>query len=166
VAVVTCDNSFTLYLNGKEIASGKEWKKPKLVDLKSHLVKGENVIAVAAVNEAAFPDKKTSDKSELQNNPAGFLFYARVRHQRTEAQVLIERVWDVVSDSSWLCTGAKFADWEKPDFNPDDWMPVAELGNISVQPWQLEKRFMAALSGAAQHNRTRASLVASVAASA
>jgi hypothetical protein len=161
VAVVTCDNRFTLYLNGKEIASGKDWKKPKMVDLKSHLVKGENLIAAMAVNESASPDKKTNDKNELEDNPAGFLFYARVRSQRNEEKVLVERVWDVVSDSSWICTGAKFADWEKVDFTPEGWIPAAELGKISVQPWQLEKRFMAALSGAAQYNRTRASLVAS-----
>ena len=161
VAVVACDNSFTLYLNGKEIASGKDWKKPKVVDLKPHLVKGQNLIAAMAVNESASSDKKANDKNEPEDNPAGFLFYARLRSQRTEGKALIERVWDVVSDSSWLCTGAKFADWEKFDFMAEDWIPAVELGNISVQPWQLERGFMAALSGAALYNRTRASLVAS-----
>src|SRR6185295_18640063 len=52
VAAVACDNSFTLYVNGNRVGTGKDYTKPTIVDMRGQLKKGENVIAVAAVNTA------------------------------------------------------------------------------------------------------------------
>src|SRR2546430_1787473 len=75
VAVATCDNSFKLFINGKEVTSNSDYNKPKLVDIRSHLVKGRNLFAVQGVNAAA----KSDDKSTDQSNPAGLILYARIR---------------------------------------------------------------------------------------
>ena len=48
---ITCDNSFVLFINGKEVGRGNEWKDGKVFNVKDHLVRGKNVIAVRATNE-------------------------------------------------------------------------------------------------------------------
>src|SRR5207237_459255 len=46
VAVATCDNSFKLFVNGKETGSGNDHAQPRLLNLKPHLAKGKNLIAI------------------------------------------------------------------------------------------------------------------------
>ncbi|MEK6258421.1 MAG: c-type cytochrome [Planctomycetota bacterium] len=46
----TCDDSMKLFLNGKEIASGDNWKEPVQVDIKGMLKPGENVIEAEVAN--------------------------------------------------------------------------------------------------------------------
>ena len=40
----TCDNSMTLYVNGKKVASSSNWESPVEVDVKQHLTNGENTM--------------------------------------------------------------------------------------------------------------------------
>ena len=49
--MMTCDNGFTLILNGKEIAKSSVWQKPAKMDLSKKLKKGKNVFEVKADNE-------------------------------------------------------------------------------------------------------------------
>jgi hypothetical protein len=182
--VVSCDNSFKLYINGKEAASGRDHTKPNLVDIRSHLTKGRNVIALAAVNDQGAPGKKDAD----QSNPAGLLLYARVRHERATfptaassanrrpkaasatvpvkgedfdgaTRIPVETVLDFASDVSWLCSTEKVDDWNKASFLSEGWKPACELGNIDMGPWNLEQKFSQALSAAPLYGRVRASLV-------
>jgi hypothetical protein len=46
--MATCDNAFTMKVNGKEVAASKEWTKPVYRDITQFLLKGENVIEVDA----------------------------------------------------------------------------------------------------------------------
>jgi hypothetical protein len=78
VAVVTCDTASHFTLTAKRSPQAKNGRNSKVVDLKSHLVKGENLLAAMAVNESAPPDKKTNDKTNSRITPGLFLFYARV----------------------------------------------------------------------------------------
>lgn len=66
-AVVTCDNSYVLYLNGREIQSGDDWTQPAGVALRGLLKKGENTIVIVATNAGNQP------------NPAGLFFEARMQ---------------------------------------------------------------------------------------
>ena len=45
---ITCDNAFVLKLNGKRVASSKDWQKPVYLDVADHLHVGENRIEVDA----------------------------------------------------------------------------------------------------------------------
>lgn len=47
----SCDNSFSIELNGKTIAESGEWTKPILVDVTKALEAGQNVFTVRATNE-------------------------------------------------------------------------------------------------------------------
>jgi putative heme-binding domain-containing protein len=46
---VTCDNTFTLFVNGKQVAAGTEWQQPVEVDVK--LADGSNTLDAEVTNE-------------------------------------------------------------------------------------------------------------------
>jgi hypothetical protein len=48
---ITCDNAYTLFVNGKEIGSGASWERVQQYDLGKTLVAGSNVIAIKVYNE-------------------------------------------------------------------------------------------------------------------
>ena len=178
--VASCDNSFTLYINGQKAASGNDWNKLEAIDVLKLLVKGKNILAVKAVNSPVESKDKgeKSKTAEPQANPAGFLLQARVRH-RPQPEVRAglstnapakpyrpgsrpdgkEAVMDFATDSSWLCTTNHFEHWEKPDFKVEDWSPAIELGEASMEPWKLAKKVNATLASASQYGHIRAALV-------
>lgn len=47
----TCDNVFTLRLNGKKVAASSEWQTPVEVDVSKYLKDGENVLEAVVENE-------------------------------------------------------------------------------------------------------------------
>ncbi|HXT39353.1 MAG TPA: DUF1549 domain-containing protein, partial [Candidatus Angelobacter sp.] len=155
VAVVTCDNSFKLFINGREAASGNDHNKLKLVDLRSHLVRGSNLFAVQAVNDPGGPDNKSAD----QSNPAGLILYARIRGEQTTAGKAGEVIMDFSTDKTWLWSADHAEGWEKPGFAARDWKTAAELGNVDMAPWHLGSRFAAVMSAAALRGQVRAALV-------
>ncbi len=123
--IVTCDNSFELYVNGKKTGSGKDHGKPAVIDARKFLRAGINLIAVAARNWPGAPDKQDAD----QANPAGLWFYARIRDGST--------TMDFASDSSWLWTVDAPEGWFKPEFAAAQWNRAAELGESNINPWKL-----------------------------
>lgn len=66
-AVMTCDNGFVLYVNGREVERSDDWTQPKAVSLRPHLRKGDNTILVVASNAGGSP------------NPAAFIFQAELK---------------------------------------------------------------------------------------
>ena len=54
--VITCDNGFELYVNGKKIGSGDNWADPKSFDLSSALLKGTNQVVVVGSNAGSSPN--------------------------------------------------------------------------------------------------------------
>ena len=55
-AVVSCDNSYTLFVNGKKIHSGENWESPDLVSLTGALRKGQNEIRIIGKNGGNGPN--------------------------------------------------------------------------------------------------------------
>ena len=86
-AVLTCDNGFELYVNGRLAATGDDWMTPQAVVLTDLLKKGANRIEVIAANAGSKP------------NAAGFLFEARVVGADGATRT-------VASDASWEWTAA------------------------------------------------------------
>jgi hypothetical protein len=155
VAVVSCDNSFKLFVNGKEAGAGKDHTQPKLINLKPHLVKGKNLIAVEAVNGRGKPDDKSAD----QANPAGLILYARIRQEPRAGGRRSEAVLDTATDHTWRWSATKADGWQKPEFAANDWQPAVELGNVEMAPWHLGSKFGAVISEAALRGQVRAALV-------
>jgi hypothetical protein len=64
VAVVTCENEYSLYVNGRLVLNGDGWQRVGSVTLHDKFKSGNNQIAVIAKNQGS------------QSNPVGLLFQA------------------------------------------------------------------------------------------
>jgi len=125
VVTVTCDNGYTLYVNGKMASKGKDWSNPQTVDVRSLLVKGKNVLAVSATNEG---------------DAAGFCLRLVLKAGGKESSI--------VSDDSWKCALEGGDRWQEPGFDDKSWQAVGLLGKMGVQPWG--QIFNVAVAGGAQ----------------
>ncbi len=156
-AVVLCDNSFTLYVNGRKVGSGSDFKDPSLFDLRSFLKVGANIFAVDAVNN--LPDNTAPTTAEAPagtENPGGFLFYARLRQNDNDTKGR----YDFASDESWICTATLLTGWEAPGYATDSWKPASALGDLGMVPWRASKPVIAARLAGLYPGSVRASLVA------
>jgi len=159
-AAVICDNSFTLYLNGRKVGSGSDFKEAVLFDLRSFLKPGDNLFAVDAVNH--LPDNTDPGAGEPApgtENPAGLLFYARLRTSNAGAATN-EIINDFASDGSWVCSSAMHEHWETPGFAPDNWTAAVVLGDMGIVPWRVSESYLAGKLAGAYPGSVRAALVA------
>ena len=134
--VMTVDNEFTLYLDGRELGRGAEWRELFIFDLTSLLTPGRHVLAVKCFNSA---------------EDAGMLFGLRI--ELTDGRLI-----EVKSDQSWRVVPEGISRWEKrTEAQPGwpaatikaplgaksktadvDWMPVP--GKVIVMPTLLPIR--------------------------
>jgi hypothetical protein len=105
-AVVSCDNQFTLFLDGKKIVRGDNWQAPAAVALGS-LSRGQHEILVVAENLGDAP------------NPAGLYVQA---HFGRGADA-----WTLGSDTSWEWTDQLPRDNGKFAKAPTDWQPAVAV---------------------------------------
>ena len=110
---LTCDNAFTLKVNGTKVGDSKDYTKPKAFDLRKFLKTGRNTIDIDATNDPGAPGQANVD----QVNPAGLIAYVRLRDK--------EQIHDFGTDSKWQ--------WE----NSGTLIPAAELGSANIGPWGL-----------------------------
>ncbi len=112
--IVTCDNSFALFVNDRKLVSGDDWSKPHAVSLKGLLRSGMNEIMVVATNAGSDP------------NAAGLFFEARVR-LANDVQLT------VATDAAW--------EWNPNDSRKEegtsevisgDWKPVVVVPAIAA----------------------------------
>ena len=89
--VLTVDNEFTLYLDGRELGGGDDWRELFVFDLSQILTPGKHVLAVRAMNSFQI---------------AGMLFGLRV-------DLADGRVIQVQSDASWKIVPEDVRRWEK-----------------------------------------------------
>jgi uncharacterized protein DUF1549/uncharacterized protein DUF1553/cytochrome c len=153
VAVIVCDNSFTMYVNGEEAASGNDYARPVTKDLTRRLKAGTNVFALIAANHT--PDNKLPPEGKEfgpeSANPAGLYIYVRLteKGQRREFG----------TDKTWVFTEQKVENWHKPDLSDDSWTPAVELGDASLGTWKMEKKIAQTLAATSLHGRIRSALV-------
>ncbi|RTE55073.1 DUF1553 domain-containing protein [Arenibacter aquaticus] len=110
-ALISVDHSYTLYVNGKEVSKGTDWRKVDRVAVTQMLVAGKNVIAIEGINEGAIA------------NPAGILFAMKVRYKDGEETM-------INSNTSWLSThNLPEEGWMALDYDPDGWKKVRNYGS-------------------------------------
>lgn len=113
--VITCDNSFVLYVNGRRIESGDEWSKPHAILLQPVLKKGKNEIVVVAANGGNGP------------NAAGLFFEARLKLKNGDSMT-------IASDASWTWNpGTPKGKEGRLGAIKGDWKPVVVVPAIA--PW-------------------------------
>ncbi|MEL6107709.1 MAG: DUF1549 domain-containing protein [Planctomycetota bacterium] len=120
-AVITCDNEFTLFVGGREVASSRDWTRPQLVNLKGHLKKGTNVLLLRVRNAGETP------------NAAGAFLQARV-------VVKGGHVTAINSDASWeYSRGVPKAREGRQPAPAKGWEAVVEVPELSVWRASLDK---------------------------
>jgi putative heme-binding domain-containing protein len=97
--VITCDNEFAAYLNGKQVAASKTWGRPMRVDVSSALRAGKNLITVEGKN---------------LGGPAGLV--ARLTWKNKQGQT-----GQLVTDQSWRLTRSAQPDWQKKGASQGTW---------------------------------------------
>jgi hypothetical protein len=144
IAVATCDNAYTLYVNGAKVHAGENWQAPDAIALTNHLKMGANELLIVAKNGGGSP------------NPAGLLFEARLTPADGKTTV-------IGTDDSWEWT-AKLPN-AKGRFAtpPDDWKPAAVVAAPEVWNSQLGSAVaeLFARAAGAPNLMVRASLVKS-----
>jgi hypothetical protein len=165
-AVVTADNTFTFYINGKEVGTGNDFKTGYLFDLRPFLKPGENVFVVDAINNLPGDVPPTSaEPSPGSENPAGLLFYARLRHSDHGAQ----KINDFASDATWLCSNTIQSPWRNSgsaaraasgNSGSTDWTHASKLGDPGMIPWRVTKNYLVTRIASVYPGKIRASLVA------
>ena len=118
-AGITCDNEYTMYVNGRRVIADGNWETVELVSLISHLKTGDNELLIVAKNAGNGP------------NPAGLMCEVRTWSEESGWQVIGTGTDWEVSKSSPNANG-RFAQ------EPDDWQPAIVLSqpvwNARVMP--------------------------------
>ncbi|MBI5802989.1 MAG: DUF1549 domain-containing protein [Verrucomicrobia bacterium] len=143
-AVATADNSFTLYVNGAQAASGDNWENPDAIALESRLKAGSNEIVLVAKNGGADP------------NPAGVLFEARITLAGGETIT-------IATDTTWETTRSLPDAKGKFKAEPKDSTPAVAVANSALWNARVGKQLATQLAQAATATQpmVRASLLKS-----
>ena len=131
-----------------------------MFDLRPFLKPGTNLFALDAVNH--LPDNSLPGAVEPApgtENPAGLLFYARLRSSPPGVVAKVAH-YDFASDSSWACSDVKQDNWETPGFVPDNWAAAVVLGDMGLAPWRVSESYLAGKLARAYPGNVRAALVA------
>jgi hypothetical protein len=142
-AVITCDNAYTLYVNGKRVHAGDNWEAPDVVAL-PQFKQGANEILIVAKNGGGGP------------NPAGLFFEAR-------GQGRGGKVVSLASDATWQWSAKLPANNGKYAAQPNDWRPAAKVKGQEVWMSRLEGELNSLLARgqSSSQQMVRASLVKS-----
>jgi hypothetical protein len=116
---------------------------------------GENVFAVDAVNHLNdnTPPPETGEPLAGSENPAGLLFYARLRSNGGA------KTNDFISNESWVWSDHGPPGWQKPGFAANDWKQSFKLGEMGMIPWRLAKEYVVTKIAGNYPGRIRVALV-------
>ena len=111
-AVITCDNEYTVFVNGQQVAADSNWETVETVVFTQHLKAGKNTILIVAKNGGNSP------------NPAGLFFEGRLMAGKSVATLGTDSTWN------WTAAIPQRGRFKKPQ---KSWKPVAE---ITTPIWQ------------------------------
>jgi hypothetical protein len=78
--LATCDNAFTMKVNGTVVASSQDWQKPLRFDIARHLITGDNQVEVAG---------------EMFGGAAGFICQLVLADNESQRVVVSDKTWEV-----------------------------------------------------------------------
>lgn len=117
--VITCDNLFVLYLNGRPVGEsetgGSAWSQAKYFNLTGLLSPGRVVLGIEAINTA----------------PGPAALAAKLSVALADGTEII-----LTSDATWKSNHKRVKNWEQPDFEDEKWGDALVLGNYgNTPPW-------------------------------
>ena len=144
VGVITCDNSYRMFLNGKHMASDDNWETVEAVSLLAQLRQGENTLLIEAKNGGADP------------NPAALIFEATIRFADDTTQ-------SIASSDSWQWTKKTVNARGSWKAEPDDWKPAEAVADQGIWSGRVGPQLVSLLNTATDSpmSMVRASLVKS-----
>ncbi|MEJ0091636.1 MAG: ATP-binding protein [Limisphaerales bacterium] len=111
--VMTADNEFTLYLDGRELGRGAEWRELFIFDLTPLLTPGRHVLAVKCYNGSFF---------------AGMLLGLQI-------DLADGRSIKLESDKSWRIVPEGVRRWEKQTEAQPGWLAATIKAPLGGNPW-------------------------------
>jgi len=111
--VLTADNEFTLYLDGRELGRGAEWRELFVFDLTQILEPGRHIVAVRAFNAS---------------RAAGIIFGLRV-------ELADGRLLEIKSDSTWRIVPEGEKNWETETEPRTTWSEASVIAPFGGGPW-------------------------------
>ncbi|MDP7011090.1 MAG: heme-binding protein, partial [Verrucomicrobiota bacterium] len=106
----TCDNGFSIFVNGNSALVGDNWNNNYSIDIAKLLNAGRNIIAVEGRN---------------QGGVAGFV---------AQLEITIEgKKTTLVTDSSWMATRTFYGQWKSG--KGKDWAKTISTGKMGDGPW-------------------------------
>jgi putative membrane-bound dehydrogenase-like protein len=112
---IACDDNYDLYVNGRHIGSGQNWKVLDVYDITKYLVQGANTVAVQASNS--------------EGGSAGLVARVVVKQQGNTHV-------DYSSDASWKTALKEFPQWQRVRFNDVQWLAARSFGVLNATlPW-------------------------------
>lgn len=111
---ITVDNGFSLFLDGREIGRGSDWRTVTEYDATLLLRPGLHVLAVEGFN----------DRLE-----AGLIF-------GLEIELADGRTIEIVSDDTWSVVPGTLSHWTSRKNPLPDWRPVMVIGTMHHHPWE------------------------------
>ena len=112
---ITVDNGYSLFLDGREIGRGSDWRTVTEYNVTRLLNPGRHNIGVEGFN----------DRLE-----AGLIFGLNV-------QLVDQRTVEVVSDGSWLVVPDAKRNWAARKNPLPEWHPAVVVGAIHHHPWEI-----------------------------
>ena len=124
--VMSVDNSFLLYVNGKEALKGDDYSNPQKADLTDRLKTGKNILAVIATNAGDSP------------SPAGLI--AKVNVELADGNIITLKTgsdWKShpKEQAGWLEAGYDDANWTAARVIAEKDEPQAWNVVVSGYPW-------------------------------
>ncbi len=139
-AAITCDNEFTLWVNGQKLSSSKDWTQPVTVRLEGVLKAGPNEIMILARNAGDSP------------NAAGLFFEGKISTAGGEQLALS-------SDAQWEWTAAVPDASGKLPTKDVEWKPAVPVKNQNFLPGTIRDSLASAARRGASGWFVRAALV-------
>jgi signal transduction histidine kinase len=111
---ITVDNGYSLFLDGREIGRGSDWKTVTEYDVTRRLTPGRHSLGVEGFNDRL---------------AAGLIFGLHI-------QLADQRSLELVSDDSWLVAPAANGNWAARKTALPGWHRAVVIGPINHHPWE------------------------------
>lgn len=122
ILILSVDNEFTLYLDGRLIGREAEWREYWEYDVTLLMTPGSHVLGVNAYNTYA---------------QAGMIFGLHIDFED-------ETAMDIKSDPSWKLAPHGSRHWETRKTAPITWRPATIVGELGQSPWGLAPEILKA----------------------
>ncbi|MES2506761.1 MAG: DUF1553 domain-containing protein [Verrucomicrobiota bacterium] len=145
-AIMTCDNGFSIYINGRKVTGSENWEQIVAVPLADKLVVGPNTLVIIGSNAGKGP------------NPAGLYFEARLKlADGQEMTVNTDETWE------WNPTVPEGKEGRLGAVAAKGWKPTVVVKTLGAWKQRLDSQGPALLAqgGKSGHLVVRASLLKS-----